>query len=273
MAAQEADVDRRRVRVDSAHIEENMKVRQLLKQSQAITGLVRDSRTILSLPGRMAKRRADDRLIRDYFAAHPVRKLQIGAGRSAHQGWLSTDIEPISESAVYLDATKPFPFDDAVFDYVYSEHMIEHISWEEGGFMLRECRRVLKPGGALRLATPDLDVLLGLYRRHGEPRGEKYVRWITETFLPGVKAAKPSFVINNAFRNWGHQFLYDAELLQMALRDAGFVDAKQCLSGVSDHSHLAGMESHGKNVDEGEMALFEDMADFETMIIEASCPA
>jgi hypothetical protein len=50
---------------------------------------------------------------------------------------------------------------------------------------------------------PDLKVLLGLYAGQHKPVEEKYIHWITDTFLDGVKVYKPSFVINNAFHNWG----------------------------------------------------------------------
>jgi predicted SAM-dependent methyltransferase len=60
----------------------------------------------------------------------------------------------VSEGTVFLDATTPFPFDCGTFDYIYCEHMIEHISWQKGQTMLRECHRVLKPRGVMRIATP-----------------------------------------------------------------------------------------------------------------------
>lgn len=205
-------------------------------------------------------------MINGYLASHGTKMLQIGAGQTSLNGWLSTDISSSSDSTVFLDARKPFPFEDAVFDYVYSEHMIEHLSWDEGSFMLREIRRILKPGGFVRIATPDLEVLLALYSRNQGALGEKYVRWITDTFLPEAGLYDPSFVINNAFRNWGHQFIYDGTLMRMAMVSAGFVDIKRCSPGESDHADLRGIESHGKHVAD------EEMVSFETMVYEGECP-
>jgi predicted SAM-dependent methyltransferase len=242
-----------------------MPFREMLKQSDAVVGIVKDTRRMLGA-WRHSLRGPNGRLIRHYLQTHEVRKLQIGAGPTALEGWLSTDINPRSDATAYLDATKPFPFEDGTFDYIYSEHMIEHIPWRDGLFMLRECRRVLKPGGVLRVATPDLKVLLDLYSGPRKPVEEKYIHWITDTFLDDVKVYKPSFVINNAFHNWGHQFLYDAELMAMALREAGFVDIRQWPTGESDESELRGIESHGKNIAD------DDMAAFETMVFEARPP-
>ncbi len=193
-------------------------------------------------------------------------KLQVGAGSNLLAGWLSTDLNPRTPEVAFLDASKPFPFKNDTFAYVYSEHMIEHIPWSEGAFMLRECLRVLKSDGAIRVATPDLQVLLDLCRGTQSPVADRYVHWITDRFLDGVQVYKPQFVINNAFKNWGHQFLYDAEVLTMALSEAGFTDIRQVRTGESEDPHLRHLESHGAYIEDNEMASFE------TMIFEARRP-
>jgi hypothetical protein len=60
--------------------------------------------------------------LKSYLSETGIRKLQLGTGASSHDGWLGTDIAPQSDGVVYLDATKPFPFDDDTFDYVHCEH-------------------------------------------------------------------------------------------------------------------------------------------------------
>jgi predicted SAM-dependent methyltransferase len=243
-----------------------MVFRQVLKRSNTIIGLVHDLRRLRKLVARIPQLGSRNRIITSYLASHKIRKLQIGTGPTSLGDWLCTDIDPVSDNVVYLDATRPFPFDSNTFDYVYCEHMIEHISWDEGLFMLRECRRVLVAGGTIRIATPDLEVLIGLYRRNGGELADRYVKWITNRYLAGIRVYNPSFVLNNAFRNWGHQFLYDGELMKMAMQEAGFTDIRRCLSGESKDENLRGIESHGKNVDDNEMAAFE------TMILEGKCP-
>src|SRR5260370_1904620 len=104
----------------------------------------------LSLPSRPV-------LVSRYLKTHPVRKLQIGAHICALPGWLNTDLYPLSINAVSLDATKAFPLPDACFDYVFSEHQLEHIGYSEALRMLRESRRILRPGRKIRLAVPSLD--------------------------------------------------------------------------------------------------------------------
>src|SRR4051812_41800883 len=88
------------------------------------------------------------RQIREYNRGHPIRKLQLGAGGIVYPGWLNTDIEP-GPGKVYLDATKPFPISDGAIQYIFGEHVIEHLSYDDGLLMLRECYRVLAPGGKI----------------------------------------------------------------------------------------------------------------------------
>jgi len=126
-------------------------------------GAVRLARKVPEQARRTKHRLTDPETIRAYLAAHDVRALQLGAGPNALDGWLNTDIAPSRRGIAYLDATRPFPLEDETFDYVFSEHQIEHIEARHALPMLRECFRVLKPGGRLRIATPDLAVVIGLY--------------------------------------------------------------------------------------------------------------
>jgi predicted SAM-dependent methyltransferase len=244
-----------------------MHVRQILRRSQTLAGLARDARLLSRLPRRLAELRRRPALIEAYLASHDVRKLHLGAGPARLEGWLDTDLAPPSADVAFLDATKPFPVPDATFDYVYSEHMIEHLCWDEGRFMLAECRRVLRPGGTVRIATPDLAVFLRLGAHDDGGRGERYVRWVTDRYLVGVRTYQPGFVINNLFRSWGHQFLYDGELLAMALTEAGFTRPRRARPGVSADPHLCGVESHGRLVSD------EEMGAYETLVFEADRPA
>ena len=71
------------------------------------------------------------------------------------EGWFNTDYFP-RQGMPFLDVTKPFPFPANTFDFVYSEHHIEHISYKDAVKMLVETFRVLKSEGIVRIATPDL---------------------------------------------------------------------------------------------------------------------
>lgn len=207
-------------------------------------------------------------LIDAWLSQPRPRRLHLGAGAIAIEGWLNTDIDPRRGPAgnVFLDATKPFPLPDGCADCVFSEHMIEHLEHADGLAMLKECRRVLAPGGILRVATPDLTVLLGLHAKELSDVQQKYIRYITDHSIPGCPRYDQVFVINNNFRAWGHRFIYDQAMLRASLEEAGFVDIVMHRMGESADPTLAGLETHACK------AGFGDMAAFETMCFEARAP-
>lgn len=188
--------------------------------------------------------------------------LELGAGGDrARAGWLTTDLNAGAHAAE-LDAAKPFPLPSRSFDFVFSEHMIEHIPFDKGQLMLRQCFRVLKRGGVLRLATPALSFLLHLFSQDRSEREDRYIRWAVASFVPSAPEPLPSFVINNFMRAWGHQFIYDRPTLRHALGAAGFRHIVECEIGQSEHPELRGLESTER--------LPERFLELETMIFEAT---
>jgi predicted SAM-dependent methyltransferase len=206
-----------------------------------------------------------ERVFSNYFQAQRVRKLHLGAGTNVLDGWLNTDLAPVSASVSYLDVTEPFPFAVGSFDYIYSEHLIEHITFNEGQRMLNECHRVLRPGGAIRVATPDLLKLLSLFGPNREYAAERYIDWaVGFNNLPGSRSAACA-VLNNFMHAWEHRFIYDPDTLMAAMESAGFSNVAFCRPGESDDAHLRGIELHGESIG-------EEYNQFETMVVEAGVP-
>ncbi|MDE2776819.1 MAG: methyltransferase domain-containing protein [Chloroflexota bacterium] len=193
-------------------------------------------------------------------------RLQIGAGYNMLSGWLNTTLYPFAPGAVYLDASQPFPLPSAAFDYVFSEHVIEHIEFEEAALMLSESARVLKSGGRIRLATPDLAQIIALYVQPGAPAQQAYIRWIMDNFRPQIGEYNPAQVINHSFHGWRHKFIYDEPTLIKALTVAGFSAVTRVEPGQSGDENLRGIEQHGDYV--GSDAAMR----YETMVFEAVKP-
>lgn len=80
-------------------------------------------------------------------------KIIFGGHWSNHQGWLILTKD-------YQDITKPLLFPDESVDVIFTEHVIEHISFLEGISFMRESKRILKPGGVFRIVSPMLEKLL-----------------------------------------------------------------------------------------------------------------
>jgi len=61
------------------------------------------------------------------------------------------------------DARKGLPLLNETVDFVYTSHFLEHLTREEASKLIKECYRVLKPGGWIRLVCPDLRILARKY--------------------------------------------------------------------------------------------------------------
>ncbi len=199
-----------------------------------------------------------------YIRTHSVRKLQIGAGGNDPPGWFNTDIKP-SKGESYLDATKPFPLPAGSIDYIFSEHVIEHLTYEDGLAMLRESRRVLAPGGKVRVITPDLRKLVGLFQDSKSPESQRYIDgklawhgWL-QTTVPEV------IILNYELRGFDHQFVYDSRLLRNSLEQAGFVSIKEYSPGASDDPQLMNIEGRPH-------ATFAAVSEYESMVLQAARP-
>jgi predicted SAM-dependent methyltransferase len=239
--------------------------RQLLKRSDFLVALVKALRTGREEFHRVVWLLTRSKLLNAYATSHQVRKLQIGTGSNFLKGWLNTDYCPLSPEVAFLDAAKPFPFQDATFDYVFSEHLIEHLTYPDGLNMLREANRVLKPGGKIRIATPNLENLISLYAPEKTEFQKRYIQWTTDVWLPEIGQYGECFVMNNFFRNWGHVFIYDSRTLQLAMKEAGFTDFNCYPVAESDDESLRGLEFHGEIIG-------VEINQFETMVLEAVRP-
>ena len=201
-------------------------------------------------------------------------KLQLGCGRHWLEGWLNADYYPRTSDILQIDVTAPLPFADGVFDYIFSEHVIEHVSYPNGVFMLSECFRVLKPGGVVRIATPDLSFLMNMYRADdpaAEPRQPIEQAFLTFFLDNEIKdRAKNApvdldvYLINKFVRAWGHEFIYDEKTLKYIFNDLGFTEVVRRDVMESEHAALQNIE----NIDRkppGHIAL-------ETVVIEGRRP-
>lgn len=85
------------------------------------------------------------------------RLLNVGCGRCYHQDWTNIDLVAHGPGVRQYDLRSGLPYEDGSFDAVYHSHVLEHLTPQDARGMLAECKRVLRPGGVLRLAVPDLE--------------------------------------------------------------------------------------------------------------------
>ncbi len=159
-------------------------------------------------------------------------KLHLGCGTQILDGWINIDNAEYPGVDRVHDVTQGLPFEDVSF--IFAEHFIEHLAYADALALMRECRRALRDDGVLRLSTPNLDwVWASHYRRK----------------LSEAEQVQACFALNQAFRGWGHQFLYNEGALRASLLDAGFANIVRCAYGESAHPELQRLERHEQNPD------------------------
>jgi predicted SAM-dependent methyltransferase len=160
-------------------------------------------------------------------------RVHIGCGDNAMPGWINIDSKA-RPGVLALDIRSGLPFENV--NLIFAEHFLEHLGLADAMKFLRECRRVLSPEGILRLSTPNLDwVLASHYRQDlwGDPNAP----------------LNDCLRLNRAFHGWGHQFLYNRQMLHASLKDAGFESIADRRYGQSDIPDLANIEKHETWID------------------------
>jgi SAM-dependent methyltransferase len=163
-------------------------------------------------------------------------RLHLGCFDRPVPGWVNTDISPhlritkvpglpwlvhrvgrmrderlaqhragVFRQVRYLDVSKRFPYDSASVSAIFSSHLLEHLPPQVARNCLSECRRVLAPGGVMRVGVPDLDLLVRAY----DP----------EDPGPFVDAVFETAANDGKNR---HFWMYNEQSLTAALRSAGF---------------------------------------------------
>jgi predicted SAM-dependent methyltransferase len=188
---------------------------------------------------RGAERRAVDEALRRFEAPY---QLHFACGTVKLPGWVNIDRDPVSEIVdISWDIREPLPVADGCAGLIHHEHFLEHLEVGEGVAFLRQCYRLLCPGGVLRVAMPDLTECVRQYYENDwrQPWMKKYgYEWIQ------TRAEN----LNIAFRDWEHKWLYDREELHRRLREAGFLKIRDCERCESTVEALRGLETREESL-------------------------
>ena len=171
-------------------------------------------------------------------------RINVGCGPSPTAGWVNIDNSPsvvlrhlpvgtligstrrpvwdaARQQGVRYASAKRLPFSDASAEAIYSSHMLEHLSRTDVRRFLSECRRVLSYGGIIRIAVPDLRVIVREYET-----GRNAEQLIQRLMLADERQA-----IRRIFRFTGHRWMYDGESLRRTITEAGFRDTEVLPAG------------------------------------------
>lgn len=159
-------------------------------------------------------------------------KLNIGCGTSGVKGWVNIDNSPTillsrlpwgrrifrtpdwPRDVRRMDVRKRIAFPGSSVSCIYSSHTFEHFSYEESLAVARECFRVLKPGGILRIVVPDLAIAVREYLADtADPKASH--RLVGRLLLGGS-------VRDLLHPGAHHKQMFDERSLAHMLKEAGF---------------------------------------------------
>jgi predicted SAM-dependent methyltransferase len=198
-------------------------------------------------------------------------KINIGCGKTPTKGWKNYDNswsvrlsnKPIlvfllkklgllskaqskfivfagQENILWANAIERIPEKDEAADVIYSSHMIEHIDRQEVALFFKEAIRVLKSGGIIRIAVPDIRYHIDNYLKDGDANN-----FIEHTYLtrekPKSMVEKIKYLVVGD-RN--HQWMYDGKSLCNLLSSMGFKDPKVIGSGLTNIAEPGALNLH-----------------------------
>lgn len=153
------------------------------------------------------------------ISGEPSLRLHLGSHLVRKKGWVNIDLAGIPVDLAW-NLAKPLPFPDQSVEAVFHEHLLEHLTLEQGLRMTDECYRVLQPGGVLRVVVPDAADLVRAYAE-GKPAPH------------GGQCPTAFLALQEPFYRYGHRTMYDAETLGLLLEAAGFTGVERCAYGKS----------------------------------------
>jgi predicted SAM-dependent methyltransferase len=89
--------------------------------------------------------------------------LNLGCGNHYHKDWVNIDFVSRSKDVIEHNLLGGIPYPDNFFDVVYHSHVLEHFTKRDALEFIKGCYRVLKPGGIIRIAVPDLETITKNY--------------------------------------------------------------------------------------------------------------
>ena len=166
------------------------------------------------------ERRISHALLRRYPPQAQVPNLlNLGCGPHIYPGWVNADdyapkrrLRQRSFRPNWtLDITRRWRCADNYWDGMFTEHVIEHLSYAEAVVVFRESLRTLRPGAWLRISVPDLARYVDFYKH----------KLATEEFHPFPHRA---LALSFLTQMHSHKSVWDADLMSRILSELGFVD-------------------------------------------------
>jgi predicted SAM-dependent methyltransferase len=150
--------------------------------------------------------------------------LNLGAADDHFEDYVALDF--FSRNAGYgADLRYPLLIETGVFDGIFTEHALEHLSYEEVARVLLECLRILKPDGRIRIIVPDLSLFVENYARKNDAWFREWERLVLEP--RGRRMISNLEALSFVTQEYGHRSAWDMDTMERLLTRAGFIDIRR----------------------------------------------
>jgi len=151
--------------------------------------------------------------------------LNIGCGPNISGDFINLDWSWRPGIDLCWDLNNRIPLKDGAIAGIYTEHCLEHLPLAVADHALAECRRLLQPGGRIRIVVPDGELYLNRYTDLSRCTSKAELPYAEQVSYDGIYTRIMS--VNAVFLGHGHQFIYDFETLHALLSKQGFVDIEK----------------------------------------------
>jgi predicted SAM-dependent methyltransferase len=152
------------------------------------------------------------------------KRLHWGCGSERPAAWINSDIRDLPGIDLVCDILDGLPLETGSIDFAVSVHALQEIAYPKLTDALAELRRVLKPGGVLRLVLPDLDKGIAAYQR-----GDRDYFLVPDE---QTKCLGGKFIVHMLWL--GHsRSLFTHDFIDELLHKAGFASVARCEFGQS----------------------------------------
>jgi predicted SAM-dependent methyltransferase len=113
-----------------------------------------------------------------------LKYINLGCGVHFHEDWVNVDFTVTGRNVIAHNLNFGIPFQNDSFDIVYHSHVLEHFSKRNAEFFIRECYRIMKNDGIMRIVVPDLEQIIIEYQKQlqlaisGEVKSDLNYNWI-----------------------------------------------------------------------------------------------
>jgi len=150
--------------------------------------------------------------------------LNIGCGPRKIKRFVNIDYNLFYRPDMWLNVCNGLPFHDGTVDGIYCSEILEHLYTDERDSLLKECYRLLKVGGGIRVIVPNLGNAIQSYVREN-------VEWFKEK--PYSYRTIGGRLSNFLFMDGQHRDCFDYNYLCEVLEKAGFTNVVQLKDGQS----------------------------------------